>query len=864
MKQRLVSFFMLLCSVLATAQINEIQRGVVTPKGVGQSPQKIAYSQEEAKRKWQIERAEKTIKDQINRKLTEQIQIIDGHLATIATKLKQPNLSELDREDLIDAQEKLNTQREERSHDRDKSVQIAHETAESLVAFDADGVSKELKQAQTLFEAGKLDIAYTAISEVTIKNKLKTSPDLLKNAVQDYMYKGLMAIANGKFEEGKRFYTEGVLLDNKNLTNLRILANCLFLQNEKLKAISYFGQALSLSKTDEQIAVFSNHLGVANVAVNKVSEAEKYYLQAFNIYVKLAKNNPQQFEPHWAHAATNLGVFYSDINKMPEAERFYLQSLDLYTRLAKTNPQQFEPNLARATMNLGIYYADINKMLEAEKYYLQSLAQHQQWAKNNSSEFEPDWARMAMNLGNYYLAINKMPESEKYYRQSLDIYTRLTKNNPQEFEPHLASTAMNFGNYYSAINKMSESEKYYLQALDIRGRLAKSNPEQFEPDLAATALNLGSFYSDNNKMSQSEHYYQKAFDIYTRLTKKNPQQFEPDLARTLVNFGSYYTDNNKQFEAEQYYEQAFNIYTRLVGTNPQQFEPHLAKTAIHLGSYFTAVNRMSEAEKHYLQAFNIYLRLAKNNPQQFESDLAYTVMHFGRYYSAVKNLPEAEKCYQRSLELYTQLAKNNPQQFEPDLAFILNDYGVFCRDNNLQYDKAQAFFSHALNLRQTALLNGHTYIVKEYNRVFNNLGKLRDTFNFGKSYLYALEIQVERTKSQEILRGILDGGQTAASLEYNSLAWQQILSKKYAAAEQSAQKGLALDASQTFIKTNLAHAFLFQNKDADAKKVYDELKMQKNTEGASFLMILKEELYTLEQAGLNKQQLDKARRWVIE
>jgi hypothetical protein len=57
---------------------------------------------------------------------------------------------------------------------------------------------------------------------------------------------------------------------------------------------------------------------------------------------------------------------------------------------------------------------------------------------------------------------------------------------------------------------------------------------------------------------------------------------------------------------------------------------------------------------------------------------------------------------------------------------------------------------------------------------------------------------------------------------------------------------------------------LFQNKDMAARKMYNDLKIQRNTEGVSYRIILKEDFDALEQAGFDKKQVDKARQWLME
>jgi hypothetical protein len=105
---------------------------------------------------------------------------------------------------------------------------------------------------------------------------------------------------------------------------------------------------------------------------------------------------------------------------------------------------------------------------------------------------------------------------------------------------------------------------------------------------------------------------------------------------------------------------------------------------------------------------------------------------------------------------------------------------------------------------------------------------------------------------------------TLKAYQFGYLAEAQFLSKQFTEAEQSAQLFLEIQASNSAIKIVLAHALLFQNKDMAARKMYNDLKIQRNTEGVSYRIILKEDFDALEQAGFDKKQVDKARQWLME
>jgi Tfp pilus assembly protein PilF len=85
---------------------------------------------------------------------------------------------------------------------------------------------------------------------------------------------------------------------------------------------------------------------------------------------------------------------------------------------------------------------------------------------------------------------------------------------------------------------------------------------------------------------------------------------------------------------------------------------------------------------------------------------------------------------------------------------------------------------------------------------------------------------------------------------YGNLSFSYIFVKEYVLSEQSARKGLAIDHTQTWIKTNLAAALLFQGKYEDAKKVYLELALIKErSDGKTNAAVCLEDLDDYENAG---------------
>ena len=77
------------------------------------------------------------------------------------------------------------------------------------------------------------------------------------------------------------------------------------------------------------------------------------YKLALAIRERLAKANPQAYEPDLASSYDNLAILYSDTQRLQESEAMYQSALAIRERLAKANLQAYEPALAISYNNLA-------------------------------------------------------------------------------------------------------------------------------------------------------------------------------------------------------------------------------------------------------------------------------------------------------------------------------------------------------------------------------------------------------------------------------------------------------------------------------------------------------------------------------
>jgi tetratricopeptide (TPR) repeat protein len=195
---------------------------------------------------------------------------------------------------------------------------------------------------------------------------------------------------------------DSVLLQTANEFALKAQLKALKIDYDSAQIL--FAQSRKYFETADNLWAFASLLGEQNQA----HRALEYYEKA----LKLARSESEE-----AALAMNLGNFYSAVQKMPEAEKMYLRALEIYERLAKSNPAQFEPDLARAAGNLSFFYLFVDKYPESQAAAERILALDpaQNWVRTNldhSYLLRGEWKK-AKQIYKQFIANEKDPAAAK-------------------------------------------------------------------------------------------------------------------------------------------------------------------------------------------------------------------------------------------------------------------------------------------------------------------------------------------------------------------------------------------------------------------------------------------------------------------
>jgi len=145
-----------------------------------------------------------------------------------------------------------------------------------------------------------------------------------------------------------------------------------------------------------------------------------------------------------------------------------------------------------------------------------------------------------------------------------------------------------------------------------------------------------------------------------------------------------------------------------------------------------------------------------------------------------------------------------------------------------------------------------------------------------------MELEKEKEKLEQIFNASKNnenenesGNSSCTKVDYSvvsnrlgSLSWYYLFIKDYKQSEQSALQALKLDPSQTWVKVNLAHALLFQNRFLKAEKIYKELSQTIDKDNETYTRVLLKDFDDLEKAGVipekHKADVEKIRKMLKE
>ncbi len=255
----------------------------------------------------------------------------------------------------------------------------------------------------------------------------------------------------------------------------------------------------------------------------------------------------------------------------------------------------------------------------------------------------------------------------------------------------------------------------------------------------------------------------------------------------------------------------------------------------------------------------------KEEPPVVALDLAGSLNNQGLIYAENYDFPKAEKAYGAALQIMERLSSKKPQEYDSGIAEIQNNLGLLYYSIG-KFDQAQKLLTESLHIREKLMKGNQATYTKPAIQTANNLVDLYlsmiDSLKYG-AFKDLLQFNFETAE-----KSLTDLSSKDILLKdklfnyYGRCSWYSLFADRFNMSEQSAKKALEMFPHQVIIKTNLAHALLFEGRSREALKVYAELKPLKNEENKSYATICLEDLDELEKEKITNKNVNKIRQFL--
>ncbi len=179
-----------------------------------------------------------------------------------------------------------------------------------------------------------------------------------------------------------------------------------------------------------------------------------------------------------------LGDIFSIMGRTEDAERSYLDALEIYKKLAKKYYRIYLPYIAATEKNLGTLYTDLKRFEEAETIYLDALKEYRELENQYYDVHSPD-IDLTENRSE-----NSRDYVEKSYLDELNAYNELLKQYYDVYIPDETSIENHFGNVCIDMKLLEDMQDGSIDSPDSYKKLAKMCYDMYLTDVASTQSSL--------------------------------------------------------------------------------------------------------------------------------------------------------------------------------------------------------------------------------------------------------------------------------------------------------------------------------------------------------------------------------------
>lgn len=337
-------------------------------------------------------------------------------------------------------------------------------------------------------------------------------------------YDEALKIYQSLVEEGKERYKEDIALIYNDLGILaKEIGNYEEAEKYYIKALEIFDNMIKknyyVSLVD--LIIIYDNLGNLSLQKGEIKYAEWYSRRALELSCELEKKEPGLFEEYIAKSNQQYGAvlierirrdFLLEDQQLKELEMCIKKSFDIYMKLAQENPEKYEKDMSISCSNISVLGGvGVISTKEAVEYQKKALEMMLRLVEKNGAVYEKELGVLYHNLGIGLRDNGNYNEAVHYFEEAINIRQKLARTNFQLYGKNLADTNKSLGTVFGLLGDEKKANKYFQESLNIYQRLSKKSPGRYDMEMARIIMAME--WMDNSS-------FRNCIEIIDKLAKE--------------------------------------------------------------------------------------------------------------------------------------------------------------------------------------------------------------------------------------------------------------------------------------------------------------------------------------------------------
>ncbi len=641
---------------------------------------------------------------------------------------------------------------------------------------------------------------------------------------------------------------------------------------------------VSLWKDDLAVAL----VGVARVHVRRDAHAEarRFFEEAIAVERELAGDRPpdrllQNLQTHLGE----LGDLHIRLGDRNAARKIFEERLEVRRKRLVAAPADSQrlSDVSIALDRVGQLVREQGDLRASRPYFEEALTIDRALSKRSATR--RDWQENLVfsltRIGDLERQLGQQRDALTPYEEALGLQRKLAADTSVlAAQQTLASLLQKIGDARRRLREFPSAISAHRDELDIRRKLLARDPSNFtaQRNVSSALDYLGNTLRESKDLNGARTAFNEQLELDRRIAKADPNNITSltDLAWSLNRLGDLDRDASKPVDAARYYEEALAIQRKLSARDRDNVDRMRALASIvsKLGSVRSRQNDHATALALHQEELDLRRALYQRTPHDNDAlrDLSLALDRVGNVLRDMNDVKAALRYFEEELTVDRSFVTRAPDNLTAltDLQWTLNKLSDFARDRLGDRAAARRYLEELVGVdrrlvdRQPTDKDRHRRLRDDLTKLANLLLDMNEPAAartaYGESFA-ASERWLEVARNN-FMKTSSDADREDLVRAYGDAGWNGLLAGRAREAMAHIEAALSINLDTPWNTVNLAHAYLFLGRYADAMKLYNSVRDRNRSDDGkrTYASEIRDDFGTFRRLGLAPPEMARAER----